>query len=310
MKIQKERDFSKIEDFLQNTFSSPTHWPDWNLIISKYFNTDFFYFIAIDNGKIVGICPVHLEKKGILKNYRSGQFHFIPFGGWIFNRKVKLSSDFFPLESFSFFQSFSIPALEEFGTDYSNLPHNKKKTLIVDLRKDLEQIWKGDIHSKRRNMIRKAEKKGVKINHKSNYDSFYELYKEASIKSQLSIHPKQLFIDLFDNSQNINFDIITAELDGKALANVVISYDKDYSIYWLGNNADDVPNIGYGELLQWEAIKRMKSKDCSYYDLCYIEKDKLPHIYKFKSGFSKNEVDVTLTSNKSYSYKILNRVLK
>lgn len=308
MKIQKETNFKNVENFLKNNFSSPTHWPDWNLVISKYFETDFFYYKALVNDKCIGICPVHLETNGFLKNYHSGQFHFIPFGGWIFSEKVKLSKDFFPVDLLSSFQTFSIPAIEEFGTDFSNYPFTKKETLIVDLKKDIKQIWEEDIHSKRRNMIRKAEKKGITISGIHDYDSFYKIYKEASIRSQLSVHPKELFVELFEKSPNIKFDILTAEIDDKPLANVVISYDKDYSIYWLGNNANDMPNLGQGDLLQWEAIKRMKENGCSYYDLCYIEKDRLPHIYKFKSGFSKNEVCVPLITNKSLSYKVFNKL--
>lgn len=32
-----KQDFQLVEQFLTNNFSSPTHWPDWNLVISKYF---------------------------------------------------------------------------------------------------------------------------------------------------------------------------------------------------------------------------------------------------------------------------------
>jgi len=309
MNIQKERDFKNIEKFLRNNFSSPTHWPDWNLVISKYFETDFFYYKALDNDKCIGICPVHLEKNGFLKNYRSGQFRFIPFGGWIFSEKVKLSKNFFPVDLLSSFQIFSVPVVEEFGTDYSNFPYIKKETLIVDLRKEIKEIWKEDIHSKRRNMIRKAEKKGITITDKNDYESFYKIYREASIRSQLPVQPKELFVELFEKSPNIKFDILTADLDGKPLANVVISYDKDYSIYWLGNNADDTPNLGQGEILQWEAIKRMKEAGCKYYDLCYIEKEKLPHIYKFKKGFSKTEAPIIYYDKKSFYYRVINKII-
>jgi lipid II:glycine glycyltransferase (peptidoglycan interpeptide bridge formation enzyme) len=91
---------------------------------------------------------------------------------------------------------------------------------------------------------------------------------------------------------------------------VVISYDKDYSIYWLGFSSENVPNLGQGELLQWEAIKRMKNYGCKYYDLCYIEKDRLPHIYRFKKGFSKNEIEVGTSNKRPISYKIINRINK
>ena len=44
MEIKREKNFNKIEKFLKNNFSAPTHWPDWNLIVSKFFNSEFLYF--------------------------------------------------------------------------------------------------------------------------------------------------------------------------------------------------------------------------------------------------------------------------
>jgi len=310
MQIQLERDFKKIENFLQNNFSSPTHWPDWNLVISKYFKTDFFYYTAIEDGKIIGIIPTHFEKNGILKNFRSGQINFIPFGGWIFSKQVKILEDYFPINSLSSFQSFCLPSLSEFGSDFSDYKSIIKQTLIISLDKSIEDIWNESVHSKRRNMVRKAEKKGVLIKTDYNIDRFYDIYIEASERSNLTLHPKELFFELFNESKNIFFEIISAEFDGELIANVVIVYDKDYSIYWLGNNANNVPNLGQGDLLQWEAIKRMKKVGCKYYDLCYIEKEKLPQIYKFKSGFSNTEIDVQVIYNRPIIYRVLKRMQK
>jgi len=113
--------------------------------------------------------------------------------------------------------------------------------------------------------------------------------------------------DLFQNSPNISFEIISATKDGQYIANVMIVFDKDYSIYWLGNTAQNAPNCGQGELLQWEIIKRMKGRGCTYYDLCYIEKKRLPYIYKFKSGFCKNEIAISCVTVKALSFKIANK---
>ena len=90
----------------------------------------------------------------------------------------------------------------------------------------------------------------------------------------------------------------------------MIIYDKDYAIYWLGINCNNIPNNGQGEMLQWEAIKYAKSKGCKYYDLCFIEKEKLPHIYEFKKGFSKWEVEVPYIMQKPLAYRFINRIKK
>lgn len=311
LKVKKifETDFDLIISFLQNNFSSPTHWPDWNSVVSKFYKTDFFYFCAYEDDELVGLCPVHKVKKGLITDYNSGQFHFIPFGGWIYSKEIEIESDDLQIGGFSSFQSFCLPSLPEFGTIIKNNNGRNFKTLIIDLSKDLDLIWNNDVDSKRRNMVRKAEKNNVIIDKNPlDFASFYKIYKQASIRCNLDLLDENYFKELFYGSKNIGFEIITAKKEDVILSNVAIVYDKSYSIYWLGNNTDDIPNLGQGELLQWEAIKRMKDRGCSYYDLCYIEKERLPHIYKFKSGFSKNEVNVSLVNTRKTPYRIMNRI--
>lgn len=128
MKIRKEFDFSIICDFLKENFSSPTHWPDWNLVVSKFYNTSFFYYTAYKKNNLIGICPVHEHGNGLLKTLHSGQFHLIPNGGWIFNKNTKINESFFSLKSTQMFQSFSLPIIENFKASY-NLKKQKKNGL-------------------------------------------------------------------------------------------------------------------------------------------------------------------------------------
>lgn len=310
MKIVQERNFTVIERFLHCNFSSPTHWPDWNIIVSKYFNTEFFYFCAYQKDELIGICPVHKEKKGLLTYYKSGQFQYIPFGGWIFSKEIDISSFRLPISSLSQFQSFCLPLLTEFKNLGESAAYANFSTLVIDLSDDLDSIWTQQLNAKRRNMIRKAEKSGVEIDLNCDIENFYSIYKDANTRLGLNIHKKSLFYDLMNESRNIRFEIISAKLNGEYLANVVIVFDKNYSIYWLGNSLINARNLGQGELLQWTTIKRMKETGCRYYDLCYIEKERLPSIYKFKSGFSKNEVIIPLINKKSFLFRVLNKPFK
>ncbi|EMS77653.1 GNAT family N-acetyltransferase [Desulfotignum phosphitoxidans] len=308
MKIVKNTNCESAVDFLKRNFSSPTHWPDWNLVVSKHFKTDFFYLYAYEGDELVGICPVHRQKKGVLSFYQSGQFHFIPYGGWIFSRNVNYQQQLFSVDNFGHFQAFCLPVLQEFGFQTAGDDKNFQ-TLVLDLKDDLDTIWTEQIHSKRKNMIRKAEKNDIQIDiTKRCNNSFFDIYQKASTRNELDVLALDFFSDLLVESPNISIEILSAVKNNEPIANLVIVYDKDYAIYWLGNHADNAPNSGQGELLQWEAIKRMKEKGCSYYDLCYIEKERLPHIYKFKSGFCKNETYVPFFSHKTLLFKIINKL--
>jgi hypothetical protein len=310
MKIKKELNYGKIELFLKLNFSSPTHWPDWNILISKFYHTEFFYYCAYEAKELIGICPMHIEKKGGINLYYSGQFHYIPYGGWIFSKKSDLSYGDIPIPSFSHLQSFTLPKLPDFKVHISKSINKNFKTLIINLRNNLDSIWKEELDVNRRNMIRKAEKNFIQVELCNHIDCFYELYYHSNLRLGLNMYPKELMEQLFNGTINIHFEVLNAKLNNKILANIVIAYDKNYAIYWLGNNTHGVPNIGQGELLQWETIKRMKEKGCWYYDLCYIDKERLPNIYRFKSGFSKNQIAVPYINYKPFIYRTFNKIKK
>ena len=312
MKIKKIIN-SQAEQFLQQNFSSPTHWPDWNILVEKFYNSKFFYLGAFDNKELIGVFPLHLTShKRFLDRLQSGQFKMIPNGGWIFSKKQKLSQAFFPVKWNQSMEIFGLPAVPEFNTDIKDFDKTKK-TLVIDLGDTIDEIWKNSVHSKRRNMIRKAEKEGItieKVTAEDELDDFYRLYIEASARFTKNPLELSFFKELFFQTKNIAFSIFTANKDGKQIANVGVISDKNYSIYWLGNNAMNMPNFGQGDLLQWYTIKQMKEKGCKYYDLCYIEPEKLPHIYKFKKGFSNTETPIYFHSQKSLFFRISNKFLK
>ncbi len=304
MRITREIDFNKIESFLKLNFSAPTHWPDWNLLISKYYNTEFFYFCGYENNELIGICPMHKNKKGLLENFYSGQFHFIPYGGWIFSRQIEVNYRKLLLPILYDLQSFALPSIKNFNV--LNLKVTKEfQTLLIDLTKSLEVIWEKDLDANRRNMIRKAEKNGVIVKEQKNLTDFYSFYYSANKRLGLPVYPEELIKELFALSDNIHFLVLDACFQDAIISNIVVVYDKDYSLYWLGNNHSDLSNLGQGELLQWEAIKRMKEKGCKYYDLCFIDKIRFPNIYKFKIGFTRKSVFIPYIQRRSLITKII-----
>jgi hypothetical protein len=69
------------------------HEPEFNLIVSEFYNTSFFYWVAYNKKDIVGICPGHLIKNKLLNQIYSNPAIFeIPYGGWVYNKsKISLS---------------------------------------------------------------------------------------------------------------------------------------------------------------------------------------------------------------------------
>jgi hypothetical protein len=302
--------FDRIIEFLNSNFSSPTHWPEWNLLISNYYNTDFYYFGLLEEKKLIGICPVHETKAGLTKNLHSGQFHYIPNGGWLLNKEQKISLSKLPIPINATFECFSLPALKEFGTKYSKTV-KLFYTLVVDLEQNEDEIWSGSINSKRRNMIRKSLRMGAKaLMGVELLSDFYALYSESNIILGFEGLPRIFFQELIEESTNVHFVPFVAYYNDYPMATLGLIYDKDYALYWLGATKHNSENLGQGDLLQWEAIRYSRDNGCKYYDLCYIEKERLPQIYQFKKGFSNTEVEVPYLQRKRILFRILNKFKK
>jgi hypothetical protein len=312
MKIEKisTGQFDLIPAFLENTFSSPSHWPDWNSVVSRTFQTDFFYLGYFENNELTGICPVHCERRKSLQVWYSGPRHFlIPYGGWIFNRKTVLDVSKTPNPWNSAFICFSLPVIEQFRVDYETTDRAALQTLLVDLSKEEDKIWKEDVASKRRNIIRKAFKSNVTIHveEEPDMDLFYRYLSEVNREYGIETFDKSYYSDLFLKSKHIHFDVMWARQGDEVLSGLVMARDKDLAMYWIGMTINRDVNLGQGDLLQWEAIKRARTLGCKIYDLCTIEKERLPHIYQFKKGFSMTEVPFLNFSKRPLTYRILNK---
>lgn len=313
MRILKIVDWVAVEDFLKYNSSAPTHWPDWNLIISKHYGTDFYYFAAYEDAELIGICPIHSVKKGITNILQSGQFHYIPYGGWIFNKKTVVDDLYFPIHYNEALTGFALPGIKRFAADWQLKKNSKLSlTLCIDLEKDVDWLWMNDIDAKRRNMIRKAKnnKLRTEVVGKGNFSDFYNLYHHANERNGLTSMSSACLSELFIATANVSFLGMLAKQGERSLSAIAVVYDKDFALYWLGAGTSDSPNLGQGELLQWEAINYAKKMGCKIYDLCFIEKERLPAIYEFKKGFAKSEYPIAQFAIKPLGYRVLNKLLK
>jgi lipid II:glycine glycyltransferase (peptidoglycan interpeptide bridge formation enzyme) len=306
-------DFNKVNDFLANNFSSPTHWQDWNIVLSELYNTDFFYFALLNEDKLVGVCPVHKIKNKL--NYRlvSGPKKFyMPYGGWIFREKTNFNSESIKLEKNESLEIFSLPLIDEYNASYEGCSLLKQfETSLVDLQKTEDEIF-DSFTPQKRYKIRKALRNDIEITSLEVFglDNFYEFYVKTNARYGLENIKLDFFKELLQSQENIKINFFIAKKNNEVLGSVVLVSDKNFALYWLGNRIEKAPNIGYFDLLHWEMIKRAKSYGCKYYDTCYLEKERLPNIYRFKIGFSDTIIPVLNTIEKRMTYRILNKIQK
>ena len=122
-----------------------------------------------------------------------------------------------------------------------------------------------------------------------NFRTGYLLFDSATDepRTSLKIQPKsyyQAILQCFGTNDQVRLYI--AFHKGRALTGGIFLRYGPGCYYWVGATADNVSNLGRGELIQWQVIQWVKEAGCQWYDLVGIERDRLPHIARFKLGFT------------------------
>lgn len=311
------RRIEEIMSFLDENFSTIFHEPDINSIVSEVFNTKFSYELAYnDTGNLVGLCPLHSIKDNLLTmTYSNPAMYEIPYGGWVFNDdevSIKMVMKQMKLSINEALTYWSVP---QTGVDTYEEIDNKRRfqTAIIDLAANEDSIWMNAINSKRRNMIRKAQKNGVLVEKldKDGLEDYYQLMTETYQHAGLEIKPKSYYSRVLEAYvPNAKAVILLAKVHSNIISGVILLRNKHMCHYWLGANRKKEGNLGQGEFLQWEAIKWAKENGSMYYDLCVVEHERLPQIARFKLGFAMNVVPFYLYRKRPLAYRVMSKFLR
>ncbi|MFX1495487.1 MAG: lipid II:glycine glycyltransferase FemX [Promethearchaeota archaeon] len=144
------------------------------------------------------------------------------------------------------------------------------------------------IKSKRRNMIRKAEKSHVEIawGGCELLDDYYPMVMALSKKSGIRLQPEDFYkkvLERFGPSDEAR--IYLTRDKGEYLSGGIFLRFGEKGYYWHGASYPGMKNLGQNELIQWHVIQWLKTSGCSAYDMIGIEQERLPHIALFKLGF-------------------------
>jgi len=307
----------QIAAFLATNTSTIFHEPAFNSAVSEVFGTDFSYILVNGgDGRLIALCPLHSIKSGVsTMTYSNPAMYGVPYGGWVFNRNEVSVVDLLQQIRLSYNEALTYWSIPQVDNNCYAEVQNKKcyQTSIINLKKDKDFIWHNVIGSKRRNMIRKAEKNKIaveKVDHKG-FADFYRLMKETYRYAGLEIKPEECYTRILDTYiPSTKAIILLARMQSLAASGLVLLRNQHFCHYWLGASNRKIGNLGQGELLQWEAIKWAKNYGSMYYDLCVVEQERLPRIAMFKLGFSRNTVPFYCITRRTLAYRILSRIRK
>lgn len=192
-----------------------------------------------------------------------------------------------------------INELKTSGWQFSDEQIQFRNTVLIDLQPS-EQNLLANMKQKTRYNINLSMRKGVFIRtgKDTDLDMLFKMYAETSIRDGFVIRNEKYYQEIwniFMNNQKTSAkeqpvaEALIAEINGSPVAGVIIFRfaGKAWYLYGMSTLAhrDKMPNY----LLQWEAIKRAKAADCTFYDLWgapdeFVESDPLWSVYRFKEG--------------------------
>lgn len=219
-------------------------------------------------------------------------------------------------------QKYVLPLLDRAGYVKSEMDVQPGHTLILDIRRDEEELLK-QMHSKTRYNIRLAGKKGVSVKvDNSAYKEFHELMKKTNSRHEISSFAASYYKKLL----KIPFvKLYLAEADGRIVAANIMIFWNHTAVYLFGASDYEYRSLMAPYLLQWQAIKDAKKENIWFYDFWgAAPKDakgretKWSGFTRFKMGFSPQaEITEYLgTYEKAYSpvklgvYRFLQKVYK
>lgn len=256
----------------------------------KYLRTrsaDYGWIGIFNFEKLVAIIPYSQGRKGV---FRFVRIEFQPF---FLEKETVREEDVWPLviqfckeRGFAFFTQPGTHVL------FDSFPEKSLNCTFGSYRIDLanaeENLWES-MHSKHRNVIRKAVASGVQIVFGTeNLDEVYAVMKMTMDRSHMRFLSKKEFVTFIESLEE-NVIVARAVLGGVVQSVAVIPYSKFSAYYLYGGTIDD-PSLGSSNLLQWEIIKYMRTLGVGIYDFVGARirpevGSKLEGIQRFKERF-------------------------
>ncbi len=164
------------------------------------------------------------------------------------------------------------------------------KTVSMDLTSE-EVIWK-NIHSKNRNMIRKAEKNGIVIKHGQGlelFDDFIKIYNATMDKDNAEpyYYFKPEFYKSIHEDLKDNYEMFWAEYDGKIIAMSIMIFANGRLNYHLSGSDLQYRNLAPSNLLLYKAAMWGMEKGMKTFHLGGGVGSEEDNLYKFKIAFNR-----------------------
>lgn len=187
-----------------------------------------------------------------------------------------------------------------------------RHTVSLDLTLSVDDIWKTQISSKNRNMIRKAEKEGVTIVESDDYETFKKLYDGTmtNLHAEDFYFFPQSYYDEYKQTFKDKSMLCLAMYDGNPIAGSMFMFSDDYAHYHLSGRDRDYSRYAANNLILWYAIKKAKERGCKWFHFGGgTTSDESDSLLKFKKEFSKTETEFWI-GKRVHNEEVYNEIVR
>ena len=169
-----------------------------------------------------------------------------------------------------------------------------RHTVVLDLSLSLDEIWTQQFSSKNRNMIRKAEKEGVTIVERNDYETFRKLYDGTmtNLNAEDYYFFPQSYYDEYKASFKDKSILYFALYEGKVIAGSMFMFCENYAHYHLSARDREYSKYAANNLILWHGIQKAKERGCKWFHFGGgTTGDEDDSLLLFKQNFSKMKTE-------------------
>jgi len=201
-----------------------------------------------------------------------------------------------------------------FSEGYMEVIYNRK-TVYLDLRPSIDDIWKNSYSSTNRNMIRKANIKGIETYEGRNdeeYKEFYSIYVQNMdhVKSEKYLYFNEEYMLNIKKYLPENHKLIIAKLDNEIIGGLIMLYTHELAHYHLSARKLQYSSFAVSNLLLDNTIMLARRIGCKTLHLGGgTSSEENDSLLKFKSNFSKEKLDFFI-GKKVHNHTVYNEVVQ
>lgn len=162
-----------------------------------------------------------------------------------------------------------------------HLEPTSRTTLVIPISSP-EEMWDA-FRGKTRNMLRRAEKSGVRCQRGFEHlDDFYALYERHMAAMGIPLHPRAFFEAIRD-AFDTDAELIVAETNGDVIGGTLVLLGADVAIYPFQTASYDHLDLAPNQAMIWEAMRLCAERGLGMLDMGESEPD--GSTYRFKHNF-------------------------